>query len=324
MSGHNPKSPARIWTEYWRSGRGGCLTDEAPVSARNHLAAQWRAWFFDLPRGARIVDLACGSGEVARIALALSEEAHLTFSIEGVDLADGIGGTERPGNGTTLRLLGGVDLCRLPFPADCFDCAVSQFGIEYADAEGACREVARVLKSANRGLFLMHHSESEITRAARARLQAFASVVGNSVAFERARQLYEDIAKGAGESAAAARLSELRQSVRVALAALSTEFPWETNLREILDFLSDLARSPQIYNPFDALRRLELARDMIAAWKSRQESQLTAARDEHAMRSFTETMRRSAIEPGDIGVVTDPASGAVLAWRVAFAATRSR
>ena len=324
MSSHDLQSSRRIWTEYWRSGRGGCLTDEAPVSARKHLAALWRAWFLDLPRGARIVDLACGSGEVARIALSTSAEARLAFNIEGVDLADGIGGTDRAGNGTTLHLLGGVDLCRLPFPADSFDCAVSQFGIEYGDVEGACCEVARVLKPASRGLFLVHHSESAITSAARARLQAFAYVIGNGMAFDRARQVYEGIAHGAGESAAATQLSEFRQSLRDALAVHSTECPWETNLREILHFLSDLARSPQIYDPFDALRRLAAARDMIAAWKSRQESQLAAARDEAGMRVFAETMRRSAMEPGDISVVKDPASDAVLAWRLTIVATGSR
>jgi SAM-dependent methyltransferase len=220
--------------------------------------------------------------------------------------------------------LGGVDVCRLPFQADSFDCAVSQFGIEYADVQGACGEVARVLKPASRGLFLVHHSESAITSAARARLQAFACVIGNGMAFDRARQVYEGIAHGAGESAAATQLSEFRQSVSDAVAVHSTECPWETNLREILHFLSDLARNPQIYDPRDALRRVAAARDMIAAWKSRQESQLVAARDEAGMRAFAETMRRSVMEPGDITVVNDPVSGAVLAWRLAFAATGSR
>src|ERR1700747_2162393 len=87
MSGHDAKSSAWIWTEYWRTGRQGCLTDEAPPSAQAHIQSLWRSFFQELPRGARIVDLACGSGEVARIALSVGEAARLAFAIEGVDLA---------------------------------------------------------------------------------------------------------------------------------------------------------------------------------------------------------------------------------------------
>ncbi|HEX9159425.1 MAG TPA: hypothetical protein VF835_04285, partial [Rhizomicrobium sp.] len=61
MSSHDRQLSEQIWTEYWRSGRSGCLTDEAPPSARDHIAQLWRNWFVHQPRGARIIDLACGA-----------------------------------------------------------------------------------------------------------------------------------------------------------------------------------------------------------------------------------------------------------------------
>jgi len=323
MSSHDLQSSRRIWTEYWRGGRRGCLTEEAPASARGHIENLWRCWFRQLPRGARIIDLATGAGDVARNALSIGGEAELRFVIEGVDLAefDGTVETEPSARGTTMRVQGSIDLARLPFSNKSFDCAVSQFGIEYAHVEAACCELARVLKPTGGGLFLVHHRESEISTAAASRLQAFTSVIGNSAMLDSARQVYEAISARASQSLVAARLQKFRQSLHAALETHSLGYAWETNLREILGFLSDLARNPHIYDPFDALRRLDAARDMIAAWKSRQESQLAAALDENGMRAFADTHRRCGLNPLEISVVKDPANGAILAWRFAFAAT---
>jgi SAM-dependent methyltransferase len=323
MTGHDSKSSAWIWTQYWRTGRQGCLTDEAPPSAQAYIESLWRGFFRELPRGARVIDLACGSGDVARIALSVGEEARLAFAIEGVDLAQ-LGGEERSSQGTTLRLRGGVDLALLPFPDNSFDGAVSQFGIEYAELEGACRELTRVLKPAGRGLFLIHHNDSAISAAARSRLQAFASVIADGSVFERARQVYAAIAGRAAESLVRARIAALREQVRSAVAVQTAQYAWEVNLREILGFLSDLARNPGIYDPLDALRRIDAARDTTMAWKARQQSQLGAAQNEADIEAFAAAMRASDLEPREIGSVNDPASGAVLAWRLAFVATGSR
>src|SRR5579864_3867808 len=94
MSSHDRQLSRQIWTEYWRSGRAGCLTDEAPPSARDHIAKLWHSWFGQLSCGTRILDLACGAGEVARTALRVGSEAQLRFQIEGVDLAELAGTAE--------------------------------------------------------------------------------------------------------------------------------------------------------------------------------------------------------------------------------------
>ena len=322
MSNHDLQASARIWTEYWRSGRQGCLTDEAPVSARNHIESLWRSWFRKRPSGTQILDLACGAGEVARIALSVASEGKLRFGIEGVDLAALERSVERTAfeHGTTMRLQGGIDLARLPFPDRSFDCAASQFGIEYADVEAACRELARVMKSEACGLFLIHHRESAISTAAASRLDAFAAVIGDGVVLDRARQLYEAISARSAESLSVSRLLEFRQDLRRIVKLHSSRFAWETNLREILGFLTDLARNPKLYDPLDALRRLSAAQERIAMWKLRQESQLAAARDERGIGALSDCLGRFGLKSGEIGVVNDPATGESLAWRLAFAA----
>lgn len=311
-----------IWTEYWRGGRRGCLTDEAPASARDHIAGLWRDWFRQQPHKARILDLACGAGEVARIAFSISAETQLAFVVEGVDLAelDERVETRASAGGTTMRLHGGIDIARLPFPDRSFDCAVSQFGIEYADTEAACRELSRVLKPGSSGLFLLHDKESEISAAAAERLQAFTSVIGDGDLFDRAKQAYEAIAGRAAELAVVSRLAKFRQSLRAATDAQAARFPWESNLREILNFFDDLARNARLYDPFEALRRLEDARAMIAAWKSRQELQLSAALDNTGAAALAELTRRSGLKPIELDVVKDPATGAILARQLTFAA----
>ncbi len=323
MSSHDLQSSRRIWTEYWRSGRQGCLTEEAPASARNHIANLWCSWFKERRYGAHILDLACGAGDVARIALSVGAGSKLDFVIEGVDLAELEGAVETTAaaNGTSMRLQGGVDMTHLPFADRSFDCAVSQFGIEYADLNAASRELARAMKPDGGGLFLVHHKKSAISSAAASRLQAFTQVIGDGAVFERARQTYQAMSAHAAESVVETRLSEFRRSLRRAVDIHATAYAWETNLREILNFLSDLARNPHVYDPHDALRRLNDARDTIAAWDSRLQSQLAAARDESGIEAFAATIGGSGLKPLEIGVVSDPASGAILAWQLVFAAS---
>ena len=322
MSSHDLQSSRQIWTEYWRSGRRGCLTDEAPVSARDHVAGLWRSWFRQQPQGARIVDLACGAGEVARIAFSVAAKERLGFVIEGVDLAefDGAVETRASESGTTMRLHSGIDIARMPFPDGSFDCAVSQFGIEYADERVAGRELARVLKRDARGLFLVHHRESAISAAATTRLQAFDAVIADGVVLDRARDVYQSIAAGADESVIAMRLSEFRRRLRIARAAYSAGFAWETNLHEVLGFLSDLARNPRVYDPRDAMRRIDAAREGIKGWKSRLSSQLAAARDRNGVEVLAGAIRSVGFDALQIEPISDPSSALILAWQLAFAA----
>lgn len=322
MSSHDLRSSRQVWTEYWRGGRRGCLTDEAPASAQDHIANLWRNWFQRQPREARILDLACGAGDVARIALAVGAEARLGFVIEGVDLAelDSSVETKASANGSVMRLQGSIDISRLPFPDSGFDCAVSQFGIEYADTKAACCELARVLKPGGTGLLLLHDRESAISTAAAARLQAFASVVGNSSLFDSAKQAYEAIATRAAEPVVASRLAKFRQSLRAAAEAHGARWAWESNVREILGFFDDLARNVRFYDPFDALRRLEDAHAKIAAWKARQEWQLSAALDQSGAAALAELIGRTGLEPLGLDVVKDPATGAILARQLTLGA----
>ncbi|MDT7541814.1 MAG: demethylmenaquinone methyltransferase / 2-methoxy-6-polyprenyl,4-benzoquinol methylase [Acidobacteriota bacterium] len=136
----------------------------ARISSRydllNHLLSantdkRWRALVVrrvcaELPRGARALDVACGTGDLS-LALSAGGEAHVTgldFCRPMLDLA------AHKSAGRAIRYVEG-DALALPF-ADCtFDVVTIAFGLRnVANVEGGLRELLRVLKPGGRALVL--------------------------------------------------------------------------------------------------------------------------------------------------------------------------
>jgi SAM-dependent methyltransferase len=305
-----------MWTEYWRGGRQSCL-DEMPVASRQHLEALWRTWFADLPPATALLDCATGSGDVARLAWQIGNDARRNLQIVGVDLALIEPDASISDANSILRLAGGVDLARLPFPCATFDCAVSQFGVEYAKATETLPEIARVLRPGGRGLFIMHHAGSAITLAARERIAAFSEVVGGGRAFELGARLFELMARRAPQGDVAAASAQFGQSVQDLHNALSARPVADTNVADIVSFLFDLARTARLVDPLDALRRLAEARERIAAWALRQQAQIAAARDRDGIQVFKAALENHGLASEDPAEIRD-ADGILLAWQCAF------
>lgn len=146
------ETSARSWTAFWEHGQGfSCLPESR--AAHDRLAKVWHDFASALPRQARIIDLACGSGAAAR----RLHEARSDLSIIGVDYAR-LPPLRAPG----FELIPGVSLERLPFESQSFDGAISQFGIEYADRSGAASEASRILRAGAPVALIMHHAESPV------------------------------------------------------------------------------------------------------------------------------------------------------------------
>jgi SAM-dependent methyltransferase len=96
--------------------------------------------------GERVLDVACGTGVVAREA---ARRCGTTGSVAGLDLGAGMIAVAR-------RLAPGVDFregdaLALPWPDAAFDAVVCQFGLMFfGDQEAAVRELARVLRPGGR------------------------------------------------------------------------------------------------------------------------------------------------------------------------------
>ena len=100
-----------------------------------------------MPRGGRVLDLACGSGDLAlRLARRKAVEIELVgadFSPEMLEVAR----ARAARSGLTKVTFVQADALALPFPANHFDAAVMGFGIRNVDDPSACLlELARVLR----------------------------------------------------------------------------------------------------------------------------------------------------------------------------------
>ena len=298
------------WSDYWRSGRTDVMTVQTaagPVAFETQPL--WAGWFGTFDTGAQLLDLATGNGQVAGYASAAA--AGKTFAITGVDYADVEATAARMP--TDCRLLGGVALEKLPFPAATFDGASSQFGIEYADTRAALQELGRVLKPGGRALMLIHHADSVITRQTADQIAAYDAVLGKSGAIRHARRAYTAQLKGLPAGAAG---DALQAAVQQAAARLEPSMAFEP-VRYMVGYLDDLLRGLASYEPKSALERLDVFEAGNAAWRHRQQSQTQAALDEPGRELFIQRAARAGLVLTARSDLTD-AGGQLIGWQAGF------
>jgi ubiquinone/menaquinone biosynthesis C-methylase UbiE len=160
-----PSTQARdraAWTQFWADSVQSRCAAGAPEIWRS-LVAHWSAFAGSLPRAAHVLDLGCGAGAVGRMLLMGREDLRVT----GVDAAN------VPRSPLLqMELLSETNMESLPFDDGSFSAVVSQFGYEYSQTRASARELARVLAPGAPLSFVVHHSESAIVTANRARLGA--------------------------------------------------------------------------------------------------------------------------------------------------------
>lgn len=300
------------WSDYWRSGRTDVMTVQTPSGpVAFDTEPIWKNWFQSFDTGAQLLDLATGNGQVAGYASGAAAASGKAFAITGIDYADVEAASARMP--PDCRLLGGVALEKLPFPAASFDGASSQFGIEYADTRPALQELARVLKPGGRALMLIHHSDSVITRQTAEQITAYDAVLGKSGAIRYARRAFTAHLKGLP---AAAAEDALRSAVQQAAARLEPTAAFEP-VRYMVSYLDDLARGVASYEPNSALARLEVFEAGNAAWRHRQQSQTQAALDGPGRDAFIQRAARAGLTLTECTELMD-AGGQRIGWRAAF------
>ena len=155
--------------------------------------------------GEAVLDIACGTGVVARLAAKRVGDGQVT----GLDLNPGMLAVARgvPSEGAPITWVEGSAL-DLPFPLDSFDVVLCQLGLQFfPDQQQALREMRRVLRNSGR-VALSVYSPIERTPGANAFVLALDEVLGeNSSRIKRGEHSFVDPAqletllKGAGFSA---------------------------------------------------------------------------------------------------------------------------
>jgi ubiquinone/menaquinone biosynthesis C-methylase UbiE len=142
------------------------------------ITTKWAKDLVDRARprpGESVLDIACGTGVVARLAAKLLGHGQVT----GLDLNAGMLAVARglPSEGAPITWMEGSAL-DLPFPPDSFDVVLCQLGLQFfPDQRQALREMRRVLRNAGRAA-LSVYSPIERTPGANAFVLALDQVLG--------------------------------------------------------------------------------------------------------------------------------------------------
>lgn len=148
----------KAWDAFWNQSQargpahGGCLPDAWQGIDRKQTEV-WAAFARNLPRGARVLDLATGDGRV----MAKLLHARRDLKPLGIDQA-----TSLPPAPKGTKVHTGVLMRDLPFPIETFAAITSQFGFEYGDVEAAAAQVQRVLKKEGKVALMTHREDSPI------------------------------------------------------------------------------------------------------------------------------------------------------------------
>jgi SAM-dependent methyltransferase len=149
------------WTVFWQDpAQSRCAAGDAEIWRA--LAGHWSGFAAALRAGTRVLDLGCGAGAVPRELVAAGRALQIT----GVDFAR-IPLTIHP----HIDLLSDTAMENLPFANASFGAVVSQFGFEYSRIEQVSLEIARVAARGAQLSLLVHHADSAVVAANRARLR---------------------------------------------------------------------------------------------------------------------------------------------------------
>jgi SAM-dependent methyltransferase len=167
MQLHDRTRIREAWTAFWQDPASGQQCIRGAPDVTHALQSHWSAFAEQLGARARILDLGCGAGAAANAVVAARRDLDVT----GVDFALVPAAAE-----ASIRLVPDTPMEQLPFEDGSFDAAISQFGYEYGRTHKTARQLARVLAPAARFSFVVHHAESSVVAANRARLDAIRTI----------------------------------------------------------------------------------------------------------------------------------------------------
>jgi len=167
MQLHDRTRIREAWTAFWQDPASGQQCIRGAPDVTQALRSHWSAFAEQLGARARILDLGCGAGAAANALVAARRDLQVT----GVDFAMVPAAAE-----ASITLIPDTPMEQLPFEDGSFDAAISQFGYEYGRTHKTARQLARVLTPGARFSFIVHHAESSVVAANRARLDAIRTI----------------------------------------------------------------------------------------------------------------------------------------------------
>lgn len=170
------------WDRWWQQATANGQTHCLPFldqSTKDALLAFWGDFANPLPRKAKCIDLASGSGIV--ISMMLNHRTDLQCI--GIDASPQIGATSKAWESRP-----GVRMECLPFNDASFDAVTSQFGLEYGDQATIVGEVARVIKRGGHFGFVIHNKAGPVVAHNKKRADALRWAARDAALIEKAKR----------------------------------------------------------------------------------------------------------------------------------------
>jgi ubiquinone/menaquinone biosynthesis C-methylase UbiE len=151
------------WETFYRSGTLATGPAGSNGQYDQELLQVWREFFASLRPDSRILEIGAGNAPIALIALEVAAKLQRNFDYVATDVV-----TTNPQELlasrypqlSQIRYFPNTAAERLPFEDAHFDAACASYAFEYANAETAAAELARVLRRGAEVQFVMHHLDS--------------------------------------------------------------------------------------------------------------------------------------------------------------------
>ncbi|MDE0193533.1 MAG: methyltransferase domain-containing protein [Gammaproteobacteria bacterium] len=287
---------AEQWSEYWRKGTITTFHGRFGQNYDGKVRDYWHGILDRLPTNARIVDLATGNGAIALIAAQHGRRHGKQLEITAVDYAE-INPTTLFSNTPFaqdlrgIRFLSNTPIEATGLPDHACDLAMSQFGLEYADADAAVAEIARLLKR-REAVFaaMVHHADSAIVRQAREGVEQILACEksGLHAAIRDLLGRLDKLAARGKDAADDERAKALRTAINRILASLNQ---WGRQYGDPGQIVYYIENSMATFNPrvsggMSLADRLAMLRQVAAeteAYKQRMRDLTSAALDDAAI-----------------------------------------
>jgi len=294
---------AAHWTQLWRTGVLHSCSHGIEGNYDGELRLFWERNAAVLPQGARVLDVGTGNGAIAL----LIHRFRPDLQVVGTDLAD-VDPRSNVANGRELfsgiTFLPRTPMHAIPLADGSVDLLASQYAFEYAAQGPALQEFSRLIGPGGRIAWILHSTNSEISRISSRQAQAIADVLRSDGIFDRAEQVIKELyaAKASGPSflSGSRTAEQSRLAFNEAAGALVDRALAERDLPVLgrsVGILQD-ALGPAAQDPSTALRRLQSGRALLAEEAARLQELMRVTRSEDEMKRLAYALGAQGMNSG--------------------------
>ena len=294
------------WSNYWKGREGASAGALTGVESDQELQAFWASALQDGPREQPLLDLACGAGTVLKQAAGLGYQdlTGLDYSADAVAVLKSDMPTVKSVTASASET--GLD-------AGGYATIVSQFGLEYAGAQVAFAEAARLCAPGGKIITVMHMAggaiEAEVKNHA-----AHCQTILDSAYIPSARAFFE--AAYANDTEAGDIAAKTMTQARDKLTTII--IPDEHSLAaHLMAGATELWNKRASYILRDITGWLDGMQTEVEAYHARMTAMLSAALDEETVSACTSLLRNSGfnVETAPLSLSGQPAAWTLHAQR---------